>query len=61
LQNWVNEEKANTYKVYFISFWCIDLKCIINYKLIYNNNNSYNSLCPIMKSLELTGNNNFNS
>jgi hypothetical protein len=30
---------------------------IINYKLIYNNNNSFNSLCPIMKSLELPGNN----
>jgi hypothetical protein len=24
-----------------ISFWCIDLKCIINYKLIYNNKNSF--------------------
>jgi hypothetical protein len=36
-----------------------DLTCIriINYKLIYNNNNSFNSLCPIMKSLELSGNN----
>jgi hypothetical protein len=45
------------YEVYFIYFWCIDLKCIINYKLIYNNNNSFNSLCPIMKSLELPGNN----
>ena len=45
------------YEVYFISFWCIDLKCIINYKLIYNNNNSFNSLCQIMKSLELPGNN----
>jgi hypothetical protein len=42
------------YEVYFISFWCIDLKCIINYKLIYNNNNSFNSL---MQSLEHPGNN----
>ena len=33
-----------------------DLKCNINRKLIYNNNNSFNSLCPIMKSQELPGN-----
>jgi hypothetical protein len=45
------------YEVYFISFWCIDLRCIINYKLIYNNNNSFNYSCLIMKSLEFPGNN----
>jgi hypothetical protein len=41
-----------------VSFNFLTVECIINYKLIYNNNNnSFNSLCPIMKSLKLPGNN----